>query len=64
VLDETMRRRLSELNPKASSKLANRLIEAVERKYWNADEETLRALRNAGEELEDRVEGIKVEAAA
>ena len=64
VLDPAMRQRLAELNPHASSKLANRLIEAVERKYWNADEETLKALRSAGEELEDRVEGIKVEAAA
>ncbi len=64
VLDPAMRQRLADLNPHASSKLANRLIEAVERKYWNADEETLKALRSAVEELEDRVEGIKVEAAA
>ncbi len=64
VLDPAMRERMSQLNPHASSKLANRLIEAVERNYWTADEETLQALRNAGEELEDRVEGIKVEAAA
>ncbi len=64
VLDPAMRERMSQLNPHASSKLANRLIEAVERNYWTADEATLKALRNAGEELEDRVEGIKVEVAA
>ncbi len=64
VLDETMRRRLADLNPKASAKLANRLIEAGERNYWTPDEETWNALRAAGEELEDRVEGIIVEHAA
>ena len=64
VLDEDMRRRLAELNPKASMKLANRLIEARERQYWHPDEETWQALQNAGEELEDRIEGISAEAAA
>jgi magnesium chelatase subunit H len=64
VLDETMRRRLADLNPKASAKLANRLIEAGERNYWTPDEETWNALRAAGDELEDRVEGIIVEHAA
>jgi len=64
VLDETMRRRLADLNPKASAKLANRLIEAGERNYWTPDEETWAALRAAGDELEDRVEGIIVEHAA
>ncbi len=64
VLDEAMRRRLADLNPKASAKLANRLIEAGERNYWTPDEETWAALRAAGDELEDRVEGIIVEHAA
>ena len=64
VLDEAMRRRISELNPKASAKVARRLIEAHERNYWNPDEATLEALREAGDELDDRVEGIGVEAAA
>jgi magnesium chelatase subunit H len=66
VLDEAMRRRLSDLNPQASVKLANRLIEAHERAYWSPDEATLAALREAGDELEDRLEGIgtTVEAAA
>ena len=64
VLDEDMRRRMSELNPKACARLANRLIEAGERQYWIPDDETWDALRAAGDELEDRVEGLKVEAAA
>jgi magnesium chelatase subunit H len=58
VLDEEMRKRLADLNPKASARLANRLIEAHERNYWTPDEETLEALRRAGEELEDRLEGV------
>lgn len=58
VLDPEMRRRLSDLNPQASARMANRLIEAQERDYWTPDEETLAALRQAGDELEDRLEGI------
>ncbi len=64
VLDEDMRNRLAELNPVASSKVVNRLIEAHERDYWTPDGTMLEALRQAGEELEDRLEGIGVEAAA
>jgi magnesium chelatase subunit H len=38
--------------------LANRLIEATERSYWKPDAEMLAALQAAGEELEDRLEGL------
>ncbi len=58
VLDADMRRRLAELNPAASLKIANRLIEAHERQYWQPDDATLESLRQAGEELEDRLEGV------
>jgi magnesium chelatase subunit H len=58
LLDPEMRRRLADLNPQASARLANRLIEAQERAYWTPDEDTLAALRQAGDELEDRLEGI------
>ncbi len=64
VLDDDMRNRLATLNPKASVKVANRLIEAHERNYWSPDQETLDALRRAGEALEDRLEGINEEVAA
>ena len=64
ILDEDMRRRLAELNPVAASRVANRLIEAQERDYWGADEEQLEALRRAGEDLEDLLEGITGEVAA
>jgi magnesium chelatase subunit H len=62
VLDKTMRDRLAELNPTASARLTNRLIEAQERSYWTPDAETLEALRTAGEELEDRLEGLELAA--
>ncbi|MGA2289659.1 magnesium chelatase subunit H [Bradyrhizobium sp.] len=62
VLDPEMRERLASLNPVASAKVANRLIEAHERKYWSPDPEMLDVLRRAGEELEDRLEGVGVAA--
>jgi magnesium chelatase subunit H len=58
ILDTEMRGRLAKLNPTASAKVANRLLEASERKYWQPDERMLAALRSASEELEDRLEGI------
>jgi magnesium chelatase subunit H len=61
VLDEAMRRRMSALNPEASARMANRLIEASERNYWTPDAATLAALRGAADELEDRLEGIAAE---
>jgi magnesium chelatase subunit H len=64
VLDPEMRERLAALNPKASAKVANRLIEAHERRYWSPDKATLDVLRRAGEELEDRIEGVGVGVAA
>ena len=64
VLDETMRDRLATLNPKAAVKVVNRLLEAQRRDFWSPDADTLAALQRAGEELEDRLEGIGVEVAA
>ena len=64
VLDEAMRNQISALNPKASAKIVNRLIEATERKYWSPDKATLDALIRAGQDIEDRLEGIEVELAA
>jgi len=58
MLDPEMRDRLSRLNPTASARVANRLLEACERDFWQPDEATLEALRRAGEELEDRLEGV------
>lgn len=64
VIDPEMRERMAKLNPKASVKLANRLLEANQRKYWEPEPSMLEALRRAGEELEDRLEGVSTAAAA
>jgi len=64
MLDPAMRERLAALNPTASAKVANRLLEAQERSYWQPDEATLEALRNASLDIEDRLEGIPLVAAA
>jgi magnesium chelatase subunit H len=61
VLDEAMRKRLADLNPEASSRMATRLLEASDRKYWTPDAATLAALQRAADELEDRMEGIAAE---
>ncbi|WP_108659938.1 magnesium chelatase subunit H [Acuticoccus kandeliae] len=58
VLDPEMRARMAKLNPAASARVANRLIEAHERNYWQPDAATLAALRDAGDELEDILEGV------
>jgi magnesium chelatase subunit H len=58
ILDPDMRARLAKLNPTASAKVANRLLEASKRKYWRPDDKMLAALRDAAEELEDRLEGV------
>ena len=62
VLDEEMRRRLADLNPQASARMANRLLEAFERNYWQPDEATLAALQAGADELEDRLEGLTMAA--
>ena len=58
VLDEEMRKRLADLNPTSSSRMANRLLEASDRNYWSPDEATLAALQDAADALEDRLEGV------
>ncbi|QIG54697.1 magnesium chelatase subunit H [Altererythrobacter sp. BO-6] len=58
VLDKEMRERLSKLNPKSSARVASRLIEACERQLWEPDDATLAALREASNDLEDRLEGV------
>lgn len=64
VLDPEMRDRLASLNSTASARLADRLLEAESRSYWSPDEDTLRALQDAADDLQDRLEGILPESAA
>ena len=61
MLDPEMRDRLAKLNPTASARVASRLLEASDRNFWKPDATMLEALRRAGEELEDRLEGVFVE---
>ncbi len=58
VLDEDMRRRLADLNPIAASRISKRLLEACDRRLWSPDPSTLEALRQASDDLEDRLEGV------
>jgi len=61
VLDDEMRKRLADLNPQASMRMANRLLEASDRDYWQPDAETLAALQSAADAIEDQLEGIAAE---
>ncbi|MCS7211254.1 MAG: magnesium chelatase subunit H [Chloroherpetonaceae bacterium] len=58
ALDETMRERLTRLNPQAMKNIVSRLLEASGRGLWQADTETLNKLRELYADLEDRLEGI------
>jgi magnesium chelatase subunit H len=58
MLDPEMRDRLAKLNPTASARLANRLMEASKRSYWTPDAAMLERMKMASEELEDRLEGV------
>ncbi len=58
MLEPEMRERMAALNPAASAKIANRLLEACERRYWAPDASTLEKLKRAGEAIEDRLEGL------
>ena len=42
----------------AAGRVAGRLLEACDRNLWAPDEATLAALREANDELEDRLEGV------
>lgn len=61
VLDDEMRQRLADLNPQASMRMANRLLEASDRDYWQPDDATLSALQSAADAIEDQLEGIAAE---
>lgn len=56
LLDEEMRRRLLQNNRWATIRIADRLLEAQERGYWDASEEELEQLRQAYVEMEGWVE--------
>jgi magnesium chelatase subunit H len=53
-----MRERLAQANANAAAGMAKRLMEAHDRGYWQPSDEVLAQLREATEELEDRLEGV------
>jgi magnesium chelatase subunit H len=58
LFDETMLERLRELNPHSAHSLAQRLLEANGRGYWDVDEAVLHKLREIKLSLEDQLEGV------
>jgi len=58
LLDEEMMKRLRSLNPHSAHSLANRLLEANGRGYWEPAPELLERLREIAGELEDHLEGV------
>jgi magnesium chelatase subunit H len=58
LFDEAMLERLRELNPHSAHALAQRLLEANGRGYWDADSAVLEKLRDISRSLEDQLEGV------
>ena len=58
LFDETMLERLRALNPHSAHALAQRLLEASGRGYWDADSAALDKLRDISRSLEDQLEGV------
>jgi magnesium chelatase subunit H len=58
VLDETMRERLAQANPRAARNAVARLLESHGRGLWQADDETIERLQMIYADLEDRLEGV------
>ncbi|HEV8168163.1 MAG TPA: cobaltochelatase subunit CobN [Pyrinomonadaceae bacterium] len=58
LFDESMLERLRDLNPHSAHSLAQRLLEANGRGYWDVDESVLEKLREISRDLEDQLEGV------
>jgi magnesium chelatase subunit H len=58
LFDEQMLERLRDLNPHSAHSLAQRLLEANGRGYWEVDEGVLEKLRDISSSLEDQLEGV------
>lgn len=58
VLDEAMRERLAQANPRAARNAVARLLESHGRGLWQADDETIERLQTIYADLEDRLEGV------
>lgn len=58
LFDETMLERLRDLNPHSAHALAQRLLEANGRGYWDVDVSMIDRLREISRNLEDQLEGV------
>jgi magnesium chelatase subunit H len=58
LFDERMLERLRELNPHSAHSLAQRLLEANGRGYWEVDQGMIEKLREISHDLEDQLEGV------
>jgi magnesium chelatase subunit H len=58
LFDEQMLDRLRDLNPHSAHSLAQRLLEANGRGYWDVDDSVLEKLRDISRSLEDQLEGV------
>jgi len=58
LFDEQMLERLRDLNPHSAHSLAQRLLEANGRGYWEVDASVLDKLREISRDLEDQLEGV------
>lgn len=58
LFDETMLERLRDLNPHSAHALAQRLLEANGRGYWDVDESVREKLREISRSLEDQLEEV------
>jgi magnesium chelatase subunit H len=58
LFDEQMLERLRDLNPHSAHSLAQRLLEANGRGYWEVDESVIERLREISRDLEDQLEGV------
>ncbi|HSL53664.1 MAG TPA: cobaltochelatase subunit CobN [Pyrinomonadaceae bacterium] len=58
LFDEQMLERLRDLNPHSAHSLAQRLLEANGRGYWEVDESVIDRLREINNSLEDQLEGV------
>ena len=58
LFDESMLERLRDLNPHSAHALAQRLLEANGRGYWDTDSAALEKLRGISRSLEDQLEGV------
>ncbi len=58
LFDEQMLERLRGLNPHSAHSLAQRLLEANGRGYWEVDQGMIEKLREISRDLEDQLEGV------